>query len=213
MLIYKITNKINSKVYIGQTTKTLEERKATYLKEYRWSKKPRAIILAMRKYGIENFIFEVIHDNIATQEEMDALERYYIIEVYRSLIGEGGYNMERGGNGRGKHSVTTRQKISKAQQGSLNHMYGKNGELNPSSKKVLELTTGKTFGSACEAANELGVNFSHVCAVARGERGSTGGYVFRYLDEKNKPERLKNFARIKSLQTKQNILPEFLYLV
>ena len=69
--------------------------------------------------------------------------------------------------------------------GTKNHMYGKRGELNITSKRVIELTTGKIYESASLAADELKVNFSHVCAVARGERGSHKGYVVRYLDSNN----------------------------
>ena len=66
MLIYKITNNINDRVYIGQTTKTLKERKNNYYNEYKWNKNPRVIIQAMRKYGFNNFSFEIIEDNIQT---------------------------------------------------------------------------------------------------------------------------------------------------
>lgn len=100
MLIYKITNTINSKVYIGQTTKTFEQRKKSYINEYKWSKNPRVIIQAMRKYGFNNFKFEIVEDNIQSQEELDNKERYYIMEVYHSLVEEKGYNVECGGNGK-----------------------------------------------------------------------------------------------------------------
>lgn len=213
MLIYKITNTINSKVYIGQTTKTFEQRKKSYINEYKWSKNPRVIIQAMRKYGFNNFKFEIIEDNIQSQEELDNKERYYIMEVYHSLVEEKGYNIECGGNGKGKHTPTTRKKIGDAQRGELNHMFGKTGSLNKTSKKVLELTTGNIYGSACEAARELKLGFSHVCSVARGERGSTGGYVFRYIDENNCPIEVENPAKIKFLKVRKNILPEYLYLI
>lgn len=110
MLIYKITNNINNRVYIGQTTKTLEERIKNYYNEYKWSKNPRVIIQAMRKYGFENFNFEIIEDNIKTQKELDIQERYYIMEVYHSLVEEKGYNVECGGNSYGKHTLATKQK-------------------------------------------------------------------------------------------------------
>ena len=213
MLIYKITNNINSKIYIGQTTKTLKERIETYFKEYRWSKNPRPIIASMRKYDFNNFNFEIIEDNIQNQKELNEKERYYITEIYHSLVYENGYNVELGGNGKGKHSKETKKKISEAQQGKLNHMYGKTGELNKTSKKVLELTTDTIYGSASEAARQLNIEFSHICAVARGERGSTKGYVFRYLDENNNPIKIENPVQIKFKKVKQNILPKYLYLI
>lgn len=213
MLIYKITNKINSKIYIGQTTKSFEERKKMYYNEYKWSKKPRAIIQAMRKYGFENFIFEIVEDNIPCKELLDKKERYYILEVYHSLVTEGGYNIECGGNGIGKHSNETIKKISEAQKGCLNHMYGKTGDQNTTSKKILDLTTGQMYGSASEAAKDLHLNFSHICAVARGERGSTGQKVFRYLDKNNKPLKPQKICVIKNKKIIQLILPKYLYLI
>ena len=48
MIIYKITNNINNKIYIGQTTRTLEERIA----EHKRKRNP-LISKAIKKYGIE----------------------------------------------------------------------------------------------------------------------------------------------------------------
>ncbi len=213
MLIYKITNLINSKTYIGQTTTSLQERIYNYRKECKWSKNPRPVIFAMRKYGIENFTFEIVENDIPTKKLLDEKERYYINEVYKSLTTQGGYNVELGGNGIGKHSEETKRKISEAQCGELNHMFGKTGAANITSKKIIELTTGKVYGSASEGARELGLSFSHVCSVARGERGSTGGYVFRYLDEDNVPVKPVTIAKIKSLRIREKILPIYKHLV
>lgn len=211
MLIYKITNNINNKVYIGQTTNSLNERIREYRNEYKYNPNSRPIIRAMNKYGFNNFNFEII-DKTDSKLELDELERKYIKE-YNSLITQNGYNVELGGSGKGKHSKETRRKISEAQIGKLNHMFGKTGKLNKTSKKILELTSGKTYDSACEAARELKLGFSHICAVARGERGSTGGYVFRYLDENDTPIKIENSAKIKFLKVRNSILPEYLYLI
>ena len=92
-------------------------------------------------------------------------------------------------------------------------MYGKKGFDNFSSKAVIEITTNKVFGSASVAAEKLEVNFSHVCAVARGDRGSTGGYVFRYLDENNNPIRPEHPAHIKFVKIRDSVLEEYKYLL
>lgn len=91
-------------------------------------------------------------------------------------------------------------------------MYGKTGQLNNTSKKIVELTTGNIYESANLAAKDLQINFSHVCAVARGERGSHKGYVFRYLDDSDNPIQNSNFAKIKSKKIQENILPKYQYL-
>ena len=213
MLIYKITNDINNKVYIGQTTRSLEERIYNYKTEIKFNPTCRPIISAMSKYGFEHFTFEILKDNIQSKEELDFLEREYI-KQYQSLTTQNGYNVELGGNSVGKHSEETKRKISEAQLGEKNHMYGRKGSLNVTSKKIIELTTGKIYESAASlAAEELGINFSHVCAVARGVRGSRKGYVFRYLDENNKPIQTSDFTQIKFKDVKEKILPEFKYLI
>ena len=112
-----------------------------------------------------------------------------------------------------KHSEETKRKISEAQLGEKNHMYGKRGELNATSKKVIELTTGKIYNSAMLAADDLQLEFSHVCSVARGDRGSHKGYVFRYLDKNDKPIKNQYQATIKFKKVKENVLPQFLYLL
>lgn len=212
MLIYKITNNQNNKVYIGQTTRTLKERIHNYKNEVKWHPNSRPIIRAMVKYGFDCFKFEILKDNIQSKEELDILERYYI-KKYQSLVSEQGYNVELGGNSVGKHSEETKKKISQSQLGEKNHMFGKKGSQNVTSKKIVELTTGKIYGSASLAAEDLNINFSHVCAVARGKRGSHKGYVFRYLDENNIPIQNSSFAQIKFKSIKEKILPEYKYLI
>lgn len=91
MIIYKITNDINNKIYIGQTTRSLEERKQQHLGSvYRLN---THLYYAMRKYGIEHFKFETICEakNI---DELNRLEEYYI-KKYNTV--KCGYNMSYGG--------------------------------------------------------------------------------------------------------------------
>ena len=56
MLIYKITNKLNSMAYVGKTTKTLNERMIGHLHNRRHS----LIDEAIHELGIENFTVEVL---------------------------------------------------------------------------------------------------------------------------------------------------------
>lgn len=179
ILIYKITNNINGKIYIGQTVLTLKKRIQNYFREQKYKPNYRPISRAMNKYGFENFTFEVI-DTATTKEELNTLEREYI-KKFSSNIPKTGYNVELGGNSSGKHSKATKMKMSLSQKGELNHMFGKKGSLNPMSKKIIELTTGKFFESANLAANYFNLSASHICSVARGERGSCGKMVFRYI--------------------------------
>lgn len=97
MLIYKITNTINNKSYIGQTIKTAEERWKEH-KAHAFGSHPndqnKTLYKAIRKYGVENFTFEVLQDNIEIFEQLDKAEIYWI-DYYNSFVK--GYNETFGG--------------------------------------------------------------------------------------------------------------------
>ena len=105
MLIYKITNDINSKLYIGQTTKTLEERIKSHRNSF-VSGKDTHLYRAMRKYGWEKFHFHTIAE-VNDQETLNELEAFYIAK-YDTI--RNGYNMARGGNINIMYSDVIRQK-------------------------------------------------------------------------------------------------------
>lgn len=94
--IYKITNKINNKTYIGQSI-CIERRFAQHKSPYeqeRFSDKP--LYKAIKKYGIENFSFEVVEE--CSVDQLNKKEAYYI-NLYNSLCHENGYNILSGGEG------------------------------------------------------------------------------------------------------------------
>lgn len=97
MIIYKVTNKINGMVYIGQTRNSLEKRwnqhKSDAKKSFTCGKLKQAII----DYGAASFTVEQI-DIAASKEEADEKETYWI-SFYDSV--RNGYNTGRGG----KYSV------------------------------------------------------------------------------------------------------------
>lgn len=94
-IIYKVTNQLNNKVYIGQTIQTLSERKNKhyYKARHEESNTKTHFLNALRKYPEEDFIWVVI-DKADTQEELDKKEKYWI-EYYNSV--EEGYNTKDGG--------------------------------------------------------------------------------------------------------------------
>lgn len=93
MIIYKITNLLNGKVYIGLTTTSLQKRWVAHLAMS--GKNERHLYRAMSKYGKDNFIIEPI-DKAKTIEELGEKERYYIT-LYDSTNQDKGYNMTGGG--------------------------------------------------------------------------------------------------------------------
>lgn len=97
MVIYKITNKINNKCYIGQTAKKPEERWEEHIRHSQGkhiNDQNKHLYRAMRKYGIKNFTFEVIQDSIQTEDELNEAEIYWI-HYYNSFLK--GYNENFGG--------------------------------------------------------------------------------------------------------------------
>ena len=63
--IYKIINNINSKIYVGKTIYTAEKRYKSHLQQL---DDGTAIHNAMKKYGVENFSFVIVEDNIENKE-------------------------------------------------------------------------------------------------------------------------------------------------
>ena len=91
-LIYKISNDINDKVYIGQTKQELSRRWSSHCKDSKT--KDTYLYRAMRKYGIDHFFIEAIELNI-DNDQLDEREIYWI-QFYDSY--NNGYNLTPGGH-------------------------------------------------------------------------------------------------------------------
>lgn len=90
MFIYKITNTMNQKIYIGQTCQSIEKR---FLQH---SKAITPLGDVMRKYGLENFTIEIIEE-CSTPEHAKEQERFWI-KTLKSKV-PNGYNQSDGGEG------------------------------------------------------------------------------------------------------------------
>lgn len=112
-LIYKITNLVNQKIYVGQTTKTIEERWTTH-KEYA-RKGATYLARAIQKYGQDNFQMEPLE--ICEDYLLNEREQHWI-SYLKSNDKTIGYNMSCGGdNGNNSKSPEVRKKISDALRG------------------------------------------------------------------------------------------------
>lgn len=94
--IYKITNKVNGKSYIGKTLKSVEDRFNEHCKERLKERcKNRPLYRAMNKYGIENFevsVLEEVTDKMASEREIFWIDHF---GTYSK-----GYNATKGGDGK-----------------------------------------------------------------------------------------------------------------
>jgi group I intron endonuclease len=95
MFIYKITNKVNDKVYIGQTVRPINKRFNRHINDAIRNKLDTHFARAIRKYGKDNFTFEILRRNLSVEEAID-LEKQYITNL-NTLI-PNGYNVDPGGN-------------------------------------------------------------------------------------------------------------------
>lgn len=144
MLIYKITNTITGKVYIGFTSRTLKERWDDHI--YASKKKNYYFYNSINKYGPENF--ELIElEKCASIEELKEKEKIWIA-IYNSANRKFGYNSTLGGEGQ-KANEETKKKLSNANKGEKHYNFGKH--LSEEIKRKMSLASPK---------NMLGKNLS-----------------------------------------------------
>ena len=102
--IYKIEDDIYHKVYIGQTTFTLEKRYKQHLQKVADPKDKTKLHTAMRQLGIDHFHIKLVEK--CNEDELDDKEKYWI-NYYDSQ--KNGYNMTAGGNGGSIYAIDERE--------------------------------------------------------------------------------------------------------
>ena len=159
-LIYKHTNKINGKSYIGQTSQKATRR---WRNGFGYKESP-IFYAAIKKYGFENFSHEILEENIATKDLANQREIYWIA-YYHTWIYDpscNGYNSTCGGTA---NNTTALQ------------------------KRVFQLEIDNNiiaeFKSISEAAAQFGVSpdrITRCCAKQKGYQ-TAGGYYWCFADE------------------------------
>lgn len=207
--VYKITNKINNKVYIGITSKGLSAR----WKEHLWSAEhncPFKLYNALRKYGKDNFTIELI-DYGNSWDELTKKEKFYIAQ-YRSNEDEFGYNLTEGGDGTIGRIVSdetrekirqkaigrevgeeTRKKLSEAGKVRTEgrEKYWNSGEVGKKRRKpILQYTKEgkfiKEFEGVNIAAKEIGVNATTIISALKGRNilaSKRNPYIWVYKED------------------------------
>jgi group I intron endonuclease len=197
--IYKITNIVNGKLYIGATSNFCSRfhgHNNEIKNDYIHNPHLRS---AYKKYGVNKFVYKPI---LAC--ELDELDRYEIalIKLYKTQDRKIGYNVTPGGKricGKDHPMFGKKQTpewiamISKRMSGKNNPFYGKisdacaNARNEATRISVIQMDKQgnfiKEFKSIMDAAKEVGVHKSNIARVVKGvekNRKTAGGYVWQY---------------------------------
>jgi group I intron endonuclease len=150
MLIYKVTNKLNGKIYIGKTKQTLSKRKSAHYKRV-MENSPTNFHNALRLYSKDNFIWEILiecDDSIKLNEyEIHFINEY---DTYKN-----GYNMTEGGDG----GIT--YKKGDELYNRVKDKLGKWKNGNPGATPIAIEKRLKTFQNTQWVSGELHGNFGH----------------------------------------------------
>ena len=207
--IYKITNDINNKIYIGKTEFSVEKRWKEHCRDsQKENKQNRPLYRAMKKYGLSHFHIETIEKTDRGEER----EKYWI-EYYGSF--KKGYNATLGGDGKPYidrelviqnykqlHSLVKVAELMNISTDSVSAILKMNDIPVKSGTEVMKEQYGKVV-SAYTKQNEFVKSFSsysdaaqwlidnnltgckkttirtHISEVVRGKRKSAAGFVWK----------------------------------
>lgn len=202
--IYKITNDINGKIYIGKTYNSIEKRFKEHCKDRLKRKcEQRPLYSAMNKYGIEHFYIELLEETDNPEER----EKYWI-EYYGSF--KNGYNATTGGDGKpyvdkdviislwkdGK-TITEIHNLTNYDNGTIRKYLENNGitekerifRKNEKTRKPVAMLDKSTeeviqvFSTSTDAEKYLQKprGHQHISEVCKGKRKTAYGYKWKYI--------------------------------
>lgn len=195
-VIYKATNILNNKSYIGQTKRSLEIRRKEYeLESFSNNRSHSAFHFALKKYGLINFSWEILEE--CKDDQLDEKEKFWI-DYYNTYIE--GYNMTIGGQTglnvwQEKHFEEWQENLSKGRGALKNNNPEKFEEIrqlgtNASKVPVRCIELNLIFDSISNAArwsqtsdnpNGRTIKPQSITRVCRGGRKTTGGYHWEYV--------------------------------
>ena len=173
--IYCFTNLKNEKKYIGSTIVEPNRRYAQHIynathenaHQYNYP-----LYQAIRKYGIENFKFEILEQKKCSEEEIRLLEQDYILKF--NTLSPNGYNQTIDT----QHPLNTPEACTKMSETKREKAkcVAQIGDEN----RIL-----KTWRSISDCAEDLNIDEKKISACCRGERKTTNEKRFCWLDENN----------------------------
>lgn len=126
--LYVITNLINGKMYVGQTSGTVKHRWSQH-KSHSRTRPHLPLYASMLKHGVENFDVSLVALAF-TKEHCDWLEEQWI-RTLETHLRDKGYNLTYGGEG-ARHTPETREKLSKMRIGKPGRVYTEEQRLETS---------------------------------------------------------------------------------
>lgn len=197
--IYKTTNLLNNKIYIGK------KHSNEFIESYFGSGK--LIKRAIEKYGIENFKVEMI-DTANSLEELNQKEQYYI-EMNNSIYKNGlGYNVSQGGDGGYLLYGADEETINKFKQkcrensiGDKNPNYGNgdkiSGDKNPAKRPEVREKLSKASSGENNAMHGVRGEAHHLYGKSHSEetKNKIRMSVLKYYDEKGRKPKKKPLTK------------------
>lgn len=205
-IVYMHINKINNKKYIGITCQNPIKR---------WGKgkgypKNKHFSGAINKYGWDNFEHLILFDGLSLEEANE--KEIELIEKYDTTNHDKGYNISKGGScgkpishtdewnkkigisRKGyKHTQEAKEKIRQSNIGRhhTNEAKYKIKINSAKAKKVICIETGIIYISVREASRVLNIHPSSISAVCRGNRKTSHGFTWRYIDDEGNIQEIK----------------------
>ena len=173
--IYCFTNTINNKKYIGSTIQKPNIRYNQHIynvfhKNVHQYDYP--LYVAIRKYGLENFSYEILLEKDCDEETIRKIEQEYIIKY--NCLSPNGYNQ----TSDTQHPINAIESYQKMSQTKRNK-----------AKCVAEVDKNNNilqiWNSIADCAEELNLGEKHIASCCRGERHTTEGRMFYWVDENN----------------------------
>lgn len=197
--IYRATNLITGKSYIGRTTSALNKRLSWhYSNAKKRQHKHNKFFDALLEFGVFDWEWDIL-ETTNDKEKSYKLEEFYI-QKYDAI--ENGYNTKPGDRTPWVKGKKMPEEFREKIRGKNNGMYGKThseeyriwrsehmskiqlGKNNHTARKVYCIELDKTWDTVKEASTGLGINKDSISHNCRGVNKSAGGYHFKYVDDK-----------------------------
>lgn len=193
MYIYKITNTITKKCYIGQTKRTINRRFRSHISEAKRNLYDTYLHRSIRKYGEENFYIEIVEE--CDQHTVYEREMFWIKHL--NTKSPTGYNLHDGGKGGCLNpSLELKQKLSNSKKNKVPWNKGKKGcqvAWNKGKRGVSSKAKNTSLTKQCLLCGKYHNNKKYCSRVCRGkdigfQKGCNNGGWNKGITKKTHPE-------------------------